>query len=92
MKDPTQLTNTWSVHFHVPVYLQTLGLLGTSQNDILDCFDVCKSMPDLKHFEVETYAWNVLPEEHQVSNLADGIAKEMTWVKNQLDNKIISAI
>ena len=43
-------------------------------------------MPDLKHFEVETYAWNVLPEEHQVSNLADGIAKEMTWVKNQLDN------
>ena len=92
VKDPTQLTNTWSVHFHVPVYLQTLGLLGTSQNDILDCFDVCKSMPDLKHFEVETYAWNVLPEEHQVSNLADGIAKEMTWVKNQLDNKIISAI
>ncbi len=83
-EDPTQLTNTWSVHFHVPVYLQSLGLLGTSQDDILDCFDVCKSMPDLKHFEVETYAWNVLPEEHQVRNLADGIAKEMAWVKQRL--------
>ena len=43
-------------------------------------------MPNLKHFEVETYAWNVLPEEHQVANLADGIAKEMAWVKKRLDN------
>jgi hypothetical protein len=35
---------------------------------------------DCKHFEVETYAWNVLPEELRVDDLAEGIAKEMQWV------------
>ena len=41
-------------------------------------------MPDLKHYEVETYAWNVLPVEHQVEDLSDGIAREMNWVRQQL--------
>ncbi len=81
---PAELINTWSVHFHVPVYLESLGLLGTSRSDILECFEVCKSMPDLTHYEVETYAWNVLPAEHQVENLAAGIAREMNWVREQL--------
>ena len=83
VNSPEQLTGTWSVHFHVPVYLDSLGLLGTSRSDILECFEVCKSMPDLKHYEVETYAWNVLPAEHQVEDLSDGIAREMNWVRQQ---------
>jgi len=84
VSSPEQLTGAWSVHFHVPVYLDSLGLLGTSRSDILECFEVCKSMPDLKHYEVETYAWNVLPAEHQVEDLSDGIAREMNWVRQQL--------
>ena len=84
VSSPDKLTDTWSVHFHVPVYLDSLGLLGTSRADILECFQVCQSMPELKHYEVETYAWNVLPEEHQVENLSDGIAREMNWVRQQL--------
>jgi hypothetical protein len=43
-------------------------------------------MSDLQHYEVETYAWNVLPKEHQVANLADGIAREMNWVREQLSS------
>ena len=84
VKQARDLNSIWSVHFHVPVYLESLGLLGTSRSDILRCFEVCKSMPDLQHYEVETYAWNVLPKEHQVDNLADGIAREMNWVREQL--------
>jgi hypothetical protein len=37
----------------------------------------------VKHWEVETYAWNVLPKELQVPDLAEGIAKELLWVKEQ---------
>ena len=85
--DPKLLTSTWSVHFHVPIYLESLGLLSTSRQDILDCFEVCRTMPDLTHYEVETYAWNVLPEEHQVDNLATGIAKEMQWVQDILTTR-----
>jgi hypothetical protein len=44
--------------------------------------EVCKSMPNLEHFEVETYAWNVLPEHLQRSDLAQGIADELLWFRN----------
>lgn len=86
VKQARELSSIWSVHFHVPVYLESLGMLGTSRSDILRCFEVCQSMSDLQHYEVETYAWNVLPKEHQVANLADGIAREMNWVREQLSS------
>jgi hypothetical protein len=80
--DPQSLESTWSVHFHVPIFLESLGLLTTSQKDILECMEVCKSMPNLEHFEVETYAWNVLPKHLQQSDLAQGIADELLWFRN----------
>ena len=80
--DPQTLESTWSVHFHVPIFLESLGLLSTSQHDILECMEVCKSMPNLEHFEVETYAWNVLPPNLQQSDLAQGIADELLWFRN----------
>ena len=80
--DAQTLESTWSVHFHVPIFLESLGLLNTSQHDILECMEVCKSMPNLEHFEVETYAWNVLPAHLQRSDLAQGIADELLWFRN----------
>ena len=80
--EPQSLESTWSVHFHVPIFLESLGLLTTSQKDILECMEVCKSMPNLEHFEVETYAWNVLPKHLQQSDLAQGIADELLWFRN----------
>ncbi|MCZ6836514.1 MAG: metabolite traffic protein EboE, partial [Planctomycetota bacterium] len=52
----------WRVHFHVPIYLESFGLLGTTRDYIDDCLELMKPKKDVKHFEVETYAWNVLPE------------------------------
>ena len=80
--DPQSLESTWSVHFHVPIFLESLGLLTTSHHDILECMEACKSMPNLEHFEVETYAWNVLPKHLQQSDLAQGIADELLWFRN----------
>jgi hypothetical protein len=74
----------WRVHFHVPVYLERFGLLETSQADILACLDALHDQPEVAHFEVETYAWGVLPEPLQVPDLATGIAREMTWFAEQL--------
>lgn len=73
----------WRVHFHVPIFSPTLGLIGTSQSDIIACVEaIQKSGEPMPHFEVETYAWNVLPESHQEAKLADGIAKEVAWFDN----------
>jgi len=68
------------VHFHVPIYLDQIGPLGTTQHEILPAITAARELHDCKHFEVETYAWNVLPKEHQRDTLAEGIADELLWM------------
>ncbi len=73
----SRLEGEWRVHFHVPVYLRRFGRLEAMQDAILDCLRLTRE--DVPHFEVETYAWTVLPREMQVAELADGIAEEIRW-------------
>ena len=77
--DASGLEETWCIHFHVPVYLEQFGHLHTSQHQIRECLKTVMKDPDMAHFEVETYAWSVLPESLQVGQLSDGIAREMKW-------------
>ncbi|MEM9657519.1 MAG: metabolite traffic protein EboE [Planctomycetota bacterium] len=80
VENADELTGEWRVHFHVPIYLERFGLLQTSQKQILECLEtVDREMPTLSHFEVETYAWGVLPDELRQTRLSDGIAKELRW-------------
>jgi hypothetical protein len=69
----------WRTHFHVPVYLERFGQLTATQNEIRECLAAIGSTSDCRHFEVETYAWNVLPQELRVPELAAGIAREIDW-------------
>jgi hypothetical protein len=69
----------WRVHFHVPIYLQRFGYLDAMQQPILDCLRFVAAHDTTNHFEVETYAWGVLPVELQQPDLAAGIAEEMAW-------------
>jgi sugar phosphate isomerase/epimerase len=71
---------TLRTHFHVPLFLDRFGLLRATQDEVRKCLQHVGEFTDCKHFEVETYAWNVLPEELRVDDLAEGIAKEMQWV------------
>lgn len=87
VENPEELTGQWRVHFHVPVYLERFGHLRTSGKQILECLEIAtREMPELAHFEVETYAWSVLPSELRQERLADGIAKELQWFRDVLLN------
>ena len=75
------------VHFHVPIFMQTLGVLKTTQHEIAECLTALRKTPadvqqetTMPHFEVETYAWNVMPQQYQQSSLASGIAEEIRWL------------
>jgi hypothetical protein len=72
----------WRVHFHVPIYLQRFGRLDASQGAIRECLRVAAAEGTTDHFEVETYAWGVLPPELQQPDLAVGIADELTWFRH----------
>jgi hypothetical protein len=77
-------TGEWRMHFHVPIYLSAFGALHATQPEILECLRVLQATSSCQHYEVETYAWGVLPKELQVSDLAIGIAHEMDWFYRQL--------
>ncbi|MEM9348612.1 MAG: metabolite traffic protein EboE [Planctomycetota bacterium] len=72
----------WRVHFHVPLYVTKFGILETTQSDIAECLNNLQPAHECHHFEVETYAWNVLPADLQREELADGIADELKWVRD----------
>jgi hypothetical protein len=71
----------WRVHFHVPIYLQRFGYLEASQSALRDCLRTLAEHGHTTHFEVETYAWNVLPPELKKPDLDAGIAEEMGWLQ-----------
>jgi sugar phosphate isomerase/epimerase len=81
MHDPS---GHWRTHFHVPIYLDRFGALKATQAEIQECLATIGHTSDCQHFEVETYAWGVLPSALQVPDLATGIAREMTWLTAQL--------
>ena len=72
----------WRVHFHVPIYQQELGRLSSTQEQIAECLSAARKHSTCKHYEVETYAWTVLPKELRPSELAVGIADELKWFRD----------
>ncbi len=74
------LRGEWRVHFHVPIFAPTWGVLGTTRSEIGRCLDALRPTDGVMHYEVETYAWDVLPAKPLGEILADGIAQELSWV------------
>lgn len=94
--DPAALDDVerWMIHFHVPIFLEQIGRLGTSRAAVQACLqaigccgDPSDRVPGVEftgHLEVETYAWTVLPEAERQRGLSDDIATEMFWLLQQL--------
>jgi len=75
-----EVAGDWRVHFHMPLFLDRFGELRTTQQAVRECLAALKSEDQVHHFEIETYAWNVLPPALQPADLASGLAQEMQWV------------
>lgn len=73
----------WRAHFHVPVFAKDLGLLKSTQEDIIEVLNIQKNKPFSTHLEVETYTWEVLPDALKIP-IDKSIIRELNWVKNQL--------
>jgi sugar phosphate isomerase/epimerase len=69
----------WRVHFHVPIFAQTLGPLSTTRHDLERAISRVARLSYSPHLEVETYTWPVMPGANDIEspNLADQIAGEL---------------
>jgi hypothetical protein len=73
----------WRTHFHVPVFLSNYGQLKSTQEDILEVFEYIKKKKITHHLEVETYTWEVLPDDIQLE-IVDSIVRELQWVQKNI--------
>jgi hypothetical protein len=70
----------WRIHFHVPVFLENYGTLSSTQSAIKLVLNQISNNPEItNHLEVETYTWEVLPEDTKLS-LGESISRELGWV------------
>ncbi|HTJ95181.1 MAG TPA: metabolite traffic protein EboE [Pararobbsia sp.] len=74
----------WRIHFHVPVFLEELGVLGTTRFAIEEALRVHKALPLSTHLEIETYTWDVLPDHLKTGDIVDYVSRELEWVRSQL--------
>ncbi len=73
----------WRIHFHVPIFLANYGNLESTQEDILQVLTLNGEHGYTTHLEVETYTWEVLPEDIHLT-LSESIVRELQWVKTAL--------
>ncbi|WP_128546066.1 metabolite traffic protein EboE [Larkinella soli] len=69
----------WRAHFHVPIFIEDYGLLRSTQDEILNVLRLQQETPFTDQLEVETYTWEVLPEELKLP-LNESITRELEWV------------
>ncbi|HEX4985361.1 MAG TPA: metabolite traffic protein EboE [Burkholderiales bacterium] len=74
----------WRVHCHVPIFMDDLGAFSSTRSFISEVLGMHRRRPISGHLEVETYTWNVLPEHLRAGGMEQAIAREMNWVKGQL--------
>ncbi|WBL42611.1 metabolite traffic protein EboE [Algoriphagus halophytocola] len=75
----------WRIHFHVPVFLDNYGTLASTQDQIsIVLNEILKNPSWTNHLEVETYTWEVLPEDTRLS-LGESISRELAWVIEKLN-------
>ncbi|MEX2602261.1 MAG: metabolite traffic protein EboE [Balneolaceae bacterium] len=85
----------WRIHFHVPIFTDRYeeggkerdaigGEIISTQRDILASLPVLLRQTSCRHYEVETYTWEVLPPSLK-GDLSESIYRELRWASEQLE-------
>jgi sugar phosphate isomerase/epimerase len=75
---------TWRVHCHVPVFVERLDGLGSTQATLAEVLAIQRRRPISRHLEVETYTFDVLPPELRAPGVDEAIARELEWARARL--------
>lgn len=74
----------WRIHFHVPVFLEEMKDFSTTQGFLREILALHRDSPITQHLEVETYTWDVLPEQYRNVGMSAAIARELAWARDRL--------
>lgn len=84
LADPVALqAEQWRSHFHVPLFISHYGSLSSTQDEVIKALRRQTLLHLTNHLEVETYSWDVLPENLKIP-IEESIIREMHWVLEQI--------
>ena len=72
-------TGEWRIHFHVPLFTDRYGDLGSTQDVVRQTIAEAARTRFTRHLEIETYTWDVLPAGLKI-DVSESIAREYRWV------------
>lgn len=82
---PASSLPEWRVHFHVPLHSPPTSCFGNTSDQILALLDLLQMNPALcPHLEMETYTWEVLPQEFKAWDVVEQLVAEYDWTLEQL--------
>jgi hypothetical protein len=81
----------WRVHFHIPLYSEPACGLADTRDHIDGVLDMLRDDPSIcSHLEMETYTWEVLPEELQCVDVVEQLRREYDWLLKRLSERGLS--
>lgn len=78
--DPSAAGEEWRVHFHIPLHTRPESCFGDTRDHLCGLLDEFSADPGwCRHFEFETYTWEVLPPALRERDVVDQLVAEYGW-------------
>ncbi|WP_395745896.1 metabolite traffic protein EboE [Prosthecobacter sp.] len=88
---PTALGDEWRVHFHIPIHAQPGGGFDSTRDHLIGAMDWLAQNPaKCQHIEMETYTWEVLPQEMRSGDVVDQLVREYDWTLGEMRNRALA--
>jgi sugar phosphate isomerase/epimerase len=88
--DPGGEPREWRIHFHVPIFLERLGELETTRAATAQALALHREQPLSRHVEIETYTFDVLPEEFKTGDIVEYVSREIEWAAAELAAEVVA--
>ena len=82
------VTRAVRAHFHVPLYYEGTDVLNSTAIDLTPDFFTAAVEAGATQFEVETYTFDVLPDELHALPVTESIAKELQWARERIAGEV----
>lgn len=84
----TKEAEEWRIHFHIPLHSPPTELFGNTADHLLQTLDVLAADPTrCPHLEMETYTWEVLPDDLKNRSVVDQLVAEYDWTLARLKER-----
>lgn len=77
----------WRIHYHVPIFVSRFNDLYSTQEDILPAVEGVLRDESCRHFEIETYTWDVLPEDLK-TDVVTSLEREFSWMTGHITHSV----